>query len=107
MQRKIFWRKVAEGDLAEAYLYLGADSPAAAERFVDAVQSSLQVIARHPEVGRLRAFRSPQSHSVRSRVVRGFDAYLIFYRLAGEDIEVLRILHGARDLPPLLGSSEG
>jgi len=103
MQPKLFWRQVAEGDLAEAYLYLGEDSPAAAERFVDAVHDALQTIARHPEVGRLRAFRSAQSQHVRSRVVKGFEAYLIFYRLAGDGIEVLRIVHGARDLPPLLG----
>jgi len=31
--------------------------------------------------------------------VRGFQAYSIFYCAAGEDIEVVRFLHGARDMP--------
>jgi plasmid stabilization system protein ParE len=34
--------------------------------------------------------------------VKGFQSYLIFYRPAGDDLEVVRFLHGARDLPRLL-----
>ncbi len=33
--------------------------------------------------------------------VRGFDNYLIFYRPLAQDIDVLRVVYGTRDLPGL------
>ena len=35
---------------------------------------------------------------MRSWRVEGFEAYLLFYRSKGGDVEIVRLLHGARDL---------
>jgi toxin ParE1/3/4 len=40
--------------------------------------------------------------NVRKWAVKGFKQYLIFYRYDDEIIEILRIVHGIRDLTPLL-----
>ena len=39
---------------------------------------------------------------MRSWAVSGFENYLIFYRPQSEGIEVVRFVHGARDIPSLL-----
>jgi toxin ParE1/3/4 len=40
---------------------------------------------------------------VRATLVRGFKKYLLFYRVRHSSIAIERVLHGARDLPTILG----
>lgn len=96
--RKTHWRRLAERDLAEAYLFVGADSPAAAERLLDAVNEATRLLLANPGIGRLRAFQSALASGVRAWPTPGFPNYLIFYRASDHDIEIVRFLHGARDL---------
>ena len=58
--------------------------------------ASLQV------VGRLREFRSARLAGLRSWPVPGFPKHLIFYRVDEDLVEVVRVLHGARDLAIVL-----
>ncbi len=102
MAGRVIWHRTAEEDLTEAYLYIGADSPASAERLLDAVDRAVRFLLENPDAGRKRDFRSPRAQGLRSWVVKGFQAYLIFYRFTGEDLEVVRFIHGARDIPRLL-----
>lgn len=74
-----------------------------ADRFVACAESTFKKLARTPGLGRPRAFRSPQAKDLRSRKVADFPKHLVFYRpLPGErGVEIVRVLHGARDLDPL------
>lgn len=98
----MIWRAVAEADLTEAYLHIGADSPEAAERLLDAVGDAVALLLENPQAGSPRDFRSLQARGVRSWAPQGFPNHLLFYRSSGDDIEVVRFLHGARDLPRYL-----
>ena len=102
MTGRATWRRLAEEDLAEAYLHIGSDSPAAAEHLLDAVEHAIAVLLSRSRAGRAREFRSQRAHGLRSWVVSGFENYLIFYRPQAEGIEVVRFVHGARDIPSLL-----
>lgn len=102
MGRLATWHSLAEQDLAEAYDHIGSDSAVAAERLLDAVEHAVAVLLSNPRAGRIREFRSSRAHGVRSWVVRGFENHLIFYRPQAEGIEVIRFVHGARDIPSLL-----
>ena len=102
MAGRVIWHRLAEEDLTEAYLYIGADSPAAAERLLDAVEVAVQFLFETPGAGRQREFRSPRAQGMRSWAVKGFQADLIFYCADGDDLEVVRFIHGARDIPRLL-----
>src|SRR5262245_41601013 len=102
MTGRATWHRLAEEDLAEAYVHIGSDSPASAERLLDAVEHAVAVLLSKPRTGRAREFRSPRAHGLRSWVVRGFENYLIFYRPQPGGIEVVRFVHGARDIPSLL-----
>ncbi len=96
---RTIWHRVAEDDLTEAFLCIGGDSPTAAERLLDSVEEATRFLVDHPNAGRLRQFRSPLARGVRSWPTPGFPNHLIFYRVSGNDIEIIRVLHGARDLP--------
>jgi toxin ParE1/3/4 len=53
------------------------------------------LLARMPELGRKRPDLAPD--------LRGFPIgnYIIFYRPVPDGIQVIRVLHGARDIPEL------
>jgi toxin ParE1/3/4 len=107
MAGRVIWRRVAEQDLLEIYLYLGAKSASAAEGFVDAVGDAVEFLRETPSAGRLRDFRSPLARGIRSWAPPDFANYLIFYRVEGGDIEIVRLLHGARDIPRILEEGQG
>jgi hypothetical protein len=39
---------------------------------------------------------------VRQQAIKGFRRYLIFYRLIDSGVEILRVIHGARDIEDIL-----
>jgi toxin ParE1/3/4 len=96
----VIWHSVAEEDLTEAYLSICRDSAEMAERMLEAVGDALEFLRENPQAGRSRGLRSVPD--IRSWSPRGFPGHLIFYRSVGDDIEVVRFLHGARDLPWIL-----
>jgi toxin ParE1/3/4 len=89
----------ARRELAEAITWLARDSPAAAKTLRAAVDDALVLIGKYPEVGALR----PElvDPPIRFWRVRGF-AYLLIYRPITPRPRVIRVVHGARDLPDLL-----
>ena len=91
-------------DLAE---YLARSSEAAAQRLLEAAEQTFQELVQLPELGALCQFENPRLQGLRCWPVRGFKNYLIFYRLIPDRIEVLHVLHGARDLPSLLEEETG
>jgi toxin ParE1/3/4 len=90
----------------EIATFIGQDRPVAAERFLTAAERTFAQLARMPRVGRVYHAEHPTLGEIHSVRVRGFANYLIFYRLVEGDIEVLRVVHGARDIPMLLSEGE-
>jgi len=88
----------ADLDVDECFAYIAADNLDAAIRFLDAIEDALDKLARMPGMGRIRDFADPRLAGLRSWPIKGFKNYLIFYRPILDGIEVLRILHGARDI---------
>lgn len=83
--------------------FLAGREESLGNRFLESVDSTLGSIETSPGLGeRLRSARR-KLKDIRIRRVEDFDNYLILYRPAAEDIVILRITHGARDLDRLLG----
>jgi toxin ParE1/3/4 len=99
---KIIIRAAAARDLAEQADYLAERSLEAALRFLDAVAETFRDLASMPEMGSPRQVRNPALAGLRKWRIRGFEDYLIFYRPIGNGIEVLRVLHAARDIDAIL-----
>jgi plasmid stabilization system protein ParE len=53
------------------------------------------------DLGSARTFQRKDLKGTRILPVTGFENYLIFYAAAGKSIQVLRVLHAARDFPTI------
>jgi len=91
-------------DLLAIIEYLAARSPEAADRFERALPGALADITRFPGAGSLRIFKDPRLAGIRTWRVPKFKKYLIFYRPIEDGINVLAVLHGARDVEAALHS---
>ena len=85
----------ARKDLDEIWLYIAEDNIEAADRFIRALVSRFPLLASRMQLGRER---KDLGESLRSHPVGN---YIIFYRSMPSGIEIVRVLHGARDFPPL------
>ena len=69
---------------------------------MDGVEATVRMLVENPAAGRARLFRPLLLQGVRSWPVKGFGVYLLFHRVAGDSLEVVRLIHGARHIPTLL-----
>jgi toxin ParE1/3/4 len=95
-------------DLIESADYLARHaSLPTADRFLAAAEKTIEQLARMPGLGTRWDSDRTRLAGVRYRPVSRFRKYLVFYRPHAEGgIEVLRVLHGARDLANLLEAEE-
>jgi toxin ParE1/3/4 len=85
----------AEEDLIELWLYIVQDNLNAADRVLDEIEECFHTLADNPLMGRLRPDIAPE---LRYFVV---GKYLILYRSVQNGVQIVRVIHGARDLPNL------
>jgi toxin ParE1/3/4 len=85
----------ASRDLEKVKDYISRDNPDAASRLILLIREKCTLLAQQPGIGRDR------SDIVSG--LRGFPVgnYVIFYQPTNDGIAVVRILHGARDIPEL------
>ena len=94
-------------DILEIADYLARQSSlAAANRFVNAAHRTIERLARMPGIGNLWEDDDPELANVRVSPISRYRKYLVFYRPTEGGIEVLRILHGARDITRILRRDE-
>jgi toxin ParE1/3/4 len=82
----------AEADLEEIFDYIRQDSTINAASYIRQLQAKIRRIARAPRI-----------YAARDSIVPGLRVaahghHLIFFRLQGSYIEIVRVIHGARDL---------
>ena len=85
-------RPLAEADILEIWDYIADDSLTAADRWVDHLDEQFRVLATQPSMGRARDELAPDVRSF------PFGRYVIFYMPLDDGIDVVRVLHGARDI---------
>lgn len=102
-RRLVEKRPGAIQDLVDTALYLAetSENDALAFRFLDAAQATFERLVAMPALGAPGRLRHPALAHVRVWRVTGFRNHLIFYRPTDSGIEVLRVLHGKRDLDAL------
>ena len=81
-------------DMEDIRNYIAMDNPEAAERVLNAFEANAALLAMQPGLGQLRF----TLRGLRVRVVSEFPNYLMFYREQAGRVEIVRVLHGARDL---------
>ncbi len=100
---RITKRPAAKRDLIEQADFIAQDNLEAALRFLDAAEKTFTQLAKFPRIGKSRKVKSLVFANVRQFPITDFEKYLVFYRPIKGGIEVLRVLHGARDLKLILG----
>lgn len=91
----------AQADIERIAAYIVADSRRAASRLVAQLRERFREIKERP---RASAFVTGFEGRQIRRKVHG--NYLIFYRVTENQIEVICMLHGAMDVPSILGAEE-
>ncbi|MBC6476239.1 MAG: type II toxin-antitoxin system RelE/ParE family toxin [Hormoscilla sp. GM102CHS1] len=88
-------------DLDEIFNYLSGYSLDAVDRFLDALEKKYQNLVNFPQMGKSYEELAPQLRGV------PIDGYILLYRLVGEDIEILRVVSGYRNLKSLFLDTDG
>lgn len=91
---------VADIDAHAAFIF--SNSEAAARRFLVAVHATFARLLERPLIGRPWTSAHRRFAKLRSVQVPGFRNYLVFYEAAAGRVTVVRVLHGAMDLPAVL-----
>jgi len=87
----------AAANIREIWEFIAEDNVAAAERVRQELQDAMRGLADTPGKGHLREDLTDKA--VRFWRVR---SYLIVYRPDTDPLEIVAVLHGARDIPRLL-----
>jgi len=89
--------------MVSAARWIAKDNPFSAKAFRDAVANAAERIGRHPLIGVARPHLLREAF--RFLTLSGFP-YLIIYNAERKPPEIVAIVHGARNLPPLLRDLE-
>ncbi len=93
----------AERDIEECFVFIGEENLDVAVHFLVAVEDSIELLRKNPFLGNIRAFQNSRISNIRMTLVKGFHNYQIYYTVGEESIEIVRVLHGSRDLSDIFG----
>jgi toxin ParE1/3/4 len=98
MPRRVIRRPAVNRDLIDCFVYIAGDSEESAVRFLRAAEETFLDLAGMPGMGVTTSFGDSGDRNLRRCRIRGFDNFLIFYRPTEDGVEVIRVLHGAREI---------
>ena len=85
-------RPQANIDIFDIWEYIAEDSVAEADRWVDQLDEKFLLWATQPMMGRIRDELAAGMRSF------GFGRYVVFFTPLAGGIDVVRVLHGSRDI---------
>lgn len=93
--KNVRFTALARNDLQEIYDFISRDNPKVAIDYLSIIKKHCELLAANPKLGVKREeycglYKFP------------VDNYLIFYRPSQSGIEVIRVLHGSRDIESIL-----
>ena len=94
---RVLRRPRAAEDIAAVWDFIADDNPDAADHWVDQLDTQLRLLATQPLMGLARDELAPGIRSF------PFGRYLVFYLPIGDGIDVVRVLHGTRDVDTAFG----
>lgn len=102
MSARVFLRPRADQDIDEQALYIAAHSSVAmGQRFYDSIQATFRLLATHPSLGTKTNFQNIHLKDTRFFPIKSFAHHILFYKQTPQGLDVLRVVHGARDMEHL------
>lgn len=86
----------ARADLLDIWVEVATDDPGAADRLYDRLEARVRILESFAEAGVVRPDINPEARMLVER------PYVILYRILPEYVQIVRVLHGARDLQAML-----
>ena len=101
---KIVYRQAARDDVVRQFRYylLTMNLPDTAIRFRRAVRHTFELLRQRPAIGSRYRTDHPRLQGLRSWPVGGFEAIRIYYLYDQNIMDVVRVLHGKRDVELVL-----
>ena len=93
-------RPLAEADVLQIWDHIADDSLTAADHWVDSLDEEFRLLATQPMMGRAR---DELASGVRSFP---FGRYVVFYVPLDDGIDVVRVLHGSRDIDAIFNPEQ-
>jgi toxin ParE1/3/4 len=87
----------ANSDITKITFYIFDLDPVAANRFLNSLEKTCEMLSEHPLIGRPRI---ELGENLRSFPIGN---YLIFYTPSADGIDIARVIYGGRDLPSAFG----
>ncbi len=92
---KPVYTSAARQDLADILASIARDKPDAGMAWVEKIEAKCLLIASHPEIGEMK---EQLGENVRASIV---GRYVIFHRQANDQVEILRVIAGNRNITSL------
>ncbi len=101
---RVLKREAAKRDLIAQWVWYAENAGVdVADRFLAAAQKTLELLARQPESGAPYVSRESEVSRIRRFPVSdGFETILLFYLPLKDGVDLVRVVHGRRDLEQLL-----
>ena len=91
---RLVWTARAKGDLKEIVSYIWRDNPAAAKKIRNRIETVAAYLKSQPFAGRMGAITG-------TREAIPHPGYRIVYQVTGDTVFILRVVHTARQWPPV------
>jgi toxin ParE1/3/4 len=92
----VIFSVLAENDLEQIGDYIARDSPHRALSFIRQLRVQCQKLQQFPKSHRRFPELGPTAH------IMPYGKYVVLYRVMEEYVSIERILHGSRDILPLI-----
>ncbi len=89
-------------DLIEIATYIAENDLDRSDNFLSAVEETFKQLGKMPQLGKKSYFSNPRLQNIRQLAVKGFGKYLIFYQTMETGVEIIRVIHGAREIESIL-----
>ena len=99
-------RPRADSEIDALADFIACDDLGAALRFMETTRKAFDLIGEQPGIGSLRFAHLPMLEGLRVCPVPEFENHLVFYIERQVYIDVIRVLHSARNLPVALAEDE-
>lgn len=90
---KIIWTRLALEDLDNAYEYIAAKNPNAAMDTIDRIENAIERLLKYPQMGRVGLIPGTRE------LVVTRTPFILAYRVMGDRLEILGVIHSARRWP--------
>jgi toxin ParE1/3/4 len=101
---RVLKRQAAKRDLVQQWVWYAENAGIdVADRFLRAADATLHLLSTQPSIGTPFSVRKPELQNMRRFPVSdGFEKILLFYFPLQDGVDLIRLVHGSRDLDRLL-----